>query len=723
MRKIIQNVWIWLVLLFLYAPIMIIMVYSFTDSTMIGSIRGFSLDNYITLLTTPEIVDMIFGTLLLSVAVAVLSTVLGTMGAIGAFYSGKRKRAVIEVANQIPVVNADVVTGFSVCILMIAIFHIRKETFIPLLIGQTALCVPFVYLSVLPRLKQMDHQLYEAALDLGCTPGMALRKVTIPQIVPGIVSGFMTAVTLSLDDYFIATYTKPATFDTISTYVVNATRGSHTEIKTALWALSTIIFLIVVAVVIGANRRSRKKSKSGAAAVIISVIMLTTGVLTPMTGCSRAEDDTIILRVSNWEEYMDEGDWDEEEAVELDDGTVICPENSLIEDFEDWFYEMYGKRVRVEYSTFGTNEELYNQITIGDVYDLVCPSEYMIMKMMTEDMLEPFSESFSDSTVETNYYERGLSDYIRGVYDELSINGEKLSKYAAGYMWGTLGIVYNPEEVTEEEASHWNILLNDKFYKRITIKDSVRDAYFAGNSIYNFDKITDENFIAADTYKDELSEVLNTTDSGVVDGVEDILSRIKDNVYSFETDSGKADMVTGKVVANQQWSGDAVYTMDQADEDGVELCYATPLEATNMWFDGWCMLKEGIDGDADRKLAAEAFINYMSMPESVVRNMMYIGYTSVISGGDSDMIFRYADWCYGAEEDGTDYDVSYFFGKDNAVITTTPDQTKRQLAAQYPPEDVAEKSVVMAYFSKEGNERINRMWTNVRCFDLKQLFE
>lgn len=258
MRKLVQNTWIWLVLFFMYAPILILAFYSFTDSTMIGNIRNFSFQNYVTLFTTPDLINMIVGTLVLAIVVALLSTILGTVGAIGAFYSGRRSRSFIEMANQVPVVNADVVTGFSVCILMIAIFKISKDTFIPLIIGQTALCVPFVYLSVIPRLKQMDSSIYEAALDLGCTPGQALRKVTLPQILPGVISGFMTAITLSLDDYFIATYTKPATFDTISTYVVNATRGSQTSIKTALWALSTIIFLVVVAIVFFTNRNGNK---------------------------------------------------------------------------------------------------------------------------------------------------------------------------------------------------------------------------------------------------------------------------------------------------------------------------------------------------------------------------------------------------------------------------------------------------------------------------------
>lgn len=262
MKKILQGAWIGMVLLFLYAPILILAVYSFTESTMIGAIRGFSLKNYITLFTTPELLQMIFGTIALAVIVAVLSTALGTAGAIGTFYSKKNMKRVVELGNQIPVVNADVVTGFSVCILLIVFFHMEKESFIPLLVGQMTLCTPFVYLQVMPRLQQMDKHLYEAALDLGCDAKQALIKVTLPQISPAVLSGFITAITLSLDDYFISTYTKPATFDTISTYVVNATKGSQTEIKTALWALSTIIFVLVVLLTVAANKIPEAEEES-----------------------------------------------------------------------------------------------------------------------------------------------------------------------------------------------------------------------------------------------------------------------------------------------------------------------------------------------------------------------------------------------------------------------------------------------------------------------------
>lgn len=240
-------------LILVYAPILILAVYSFTDTANIGASGNFSLQNYVTLFTTEELSDMIKGSVFLAVGSAVISTILGTMGAIGAFYSKKKVKSVLSTVNQIPVVNADVVTGFSICILLVVVFGMSKDTFFPLVAGHVILSAPFVYLSVMPKLKQMDPSLYEAALDLGASPAYALGTVIIPQIFSGIISGFALAITLSLDDYFIATYTKPATFDTISTYVVNATKGSQTDIKTALWALSTIIFVLVLIVTVGMN--------------------------------------------------------------------------------------------------------------------------------------------------------------------------------------------------------------------------------------------------------------------------------------------------------------------------------------------------------------------------------------------------------------------------------------------------------------------------------------
>ena len=441
--------------------------------------------------------------------------------------------------------------------------------------------------------------------------------------------------------------------------------------------------------------------------------------------CVRAaesKEKAVTLRVCNWEEYIDLGDWDE--TIDLESGDIIG-ENSMVEDFEEWYYETYGKRVKVEYSTFGTNEDLYNMLTLGDVYDIVCPSEYMFMKLMAEKMLVPLSDEFFDETDENNYYTRGVSPYIREVFENHEINGESWAKYAAGYMWGITGIVYNPEVVSEEEASTWQILNNPKFKRQVTIKDNVRDSYFAAVGALKHDLLTSPEFRADPNYKQRLEEEMNDVSPETIKTVQDYLQDVKDNAYSFETDSGKADMITGKVVANYQWSGDAVYSLDQAEEDDYILNFAVPEESTNIYFDGWVMLKSGIGDDAEKQHAAEAFINFNSRPDNAIRNMYYIGYTSVIGGGDDTRIFEYADWCYGAEDDEeevVEYPLGYFFTGDNSdenyVITAPEEQLRRQLFAQYPTQEAISKSSIMVYFDSDKNDVINQMWINVRCFNL-----
>ena len=441
--------------------------------------------------------------------------------------------------------------------------------------------------------------------------------------------------------------------------------------------------------------------------------------------CVRAaesEEKAVTLRVCNWEEYIDLGDWDE--TIDLESGDIIG-ENSMVEDFEEWYYETYGKRVKVEYSTFGTNEDLYNMLTLGDEYDIVCPSEYMFMKLMAEKMLVPLSDEFFDKTDENNYYTKGVSPYIREVFENHEINGESWAKYAAGYMWGITGIVYNPEVVSEEEASTWRILNNPKFKRQVTIKDNVRDSYFAAVGALKHDLLTSPEFRADPNYKQRLEEEMNDVSPETIKTVQDYLQDVKDNAYSFETDSGKADMITGKVVANYQWSGDAVYSLDQAEEDDYILNFAVPEESTNIYFDGWVMLKSGIGDDAEKQHAAEAFINFNSRPDNAIRNMYYIGYTSVIGGGDDTRIFEYADWCYGAEDDEeevVEYPLGYFFTGDNSdenyVITAPEEQLRRQLFAQYPTQEAISKSSIMVYFDSDKNDVINQMWINVRCFNL-----
>ena len=482
-------------------------------------------------------------------------------------------------------------------------------------------------------------------------------------------------------------------------------------------------------------------------------------------GCT-SEDETVVLRVSNWEEYIDLGDWGEDEAIDIANPYTgedyIMGVNSVVDDFTQWFNSQdYGFKVRVEYSTFGTNEDLYNQLNLGDVYDLVCPSDYIIMKLQAQDAIQPFSDEFMDRSNPENYYINGVSEYIDGTED--SIFGQYgWSGIAACYMWGTTGLVYNPEKIDEDgkDVQSWDMLVNPDYYKSVTIKDNVRDAYFAALSILREDQLNainaDENMSAAEKSKAR-SDLLNSTAPETIAEAEDLLKEIKQNVYSFETDSGKADMVTGKVIGNLQWSGDAVYIMDQADEEDTELWYSVPDSNTNLWFDGWVMLKDGIAGNKQRQTAAEAFVNFLSRPDIAVRNMYYIGYTS---SSASEQVFEYFDWCYGVVTDPESedyyefdnvyvYDVSYFFGEDSyiyldmdllnvegAVQTNKYADDEyvagypvfeggtvnkgRQAFGQYPTSDVINRSVVMLDFG-DDLAAINQMWINVRCLDVMDI--
>lgn len=476
----------------------------------------------------------------------------------------------------------------------------------------------------------------------------------------------------------------------------------------------------------------RRKRCNAGRLLRLSAVAAAAGVMSAAFGLPAAhaagKGDVITLRVCNWEEYMDLGEWDEEERIELENGVSILGEQPLYKEFEDWYRKTYGKEVRVEYSCFGTNEDLYNQLTLGDTYDLVCPSEYMIMKLMAEGRLQPYSEAFYDRENEYNYYINGVSPYIYRTLSENEINGECWSKYAAGYMWGITGVLYNPEKISAEEASTWMLFNNPAYGRQVTLKDNVRDSYFAALGALKSKLLTDDAFVSDACYHEKLGAEMNDVSPETIAAAERLLGEMIDNSYSLETDSGKADMITGKIVANYQWSGDAVYAMDQAQEDDFYLKFAVPQECTNLWFDGWVMLKDGIDGDMQKQQAAEAFVNFLSRSDNAVRNMYYIGYTSSIAGGEGDdTVFEYLNWCYGAEEetDVIEYPVGYFFSGNNEdeayVITAAAEQADRQLYAQYPSWEVLQRSAVMEYFDADTNKEINQMWINVRCFNISEV--
>ena len=249
-------------LLFIYTPILLLVVFSFTPATTLGVWEGFSFDLYIQLFNNAKIMGIVKDTLILAFVTAVISTILGTMGAIGIFYSKKRVATTVNVMARIPVINAEIVTAVALALLFAAV--LPDKSYFTLLMGHVVITLPFVVLSIMPKLKQMDGNLYEAALDLGATPTKALFKVVVPEILPGMLSGFMLAVTLSLDDYIVTAFTRPTGFETISTYVYNSIKVPQHSALPQLRALSAIIFVLIIVGVIVANipkDKNKRKEK------------------------------------------------------------------------------------------------------------------------------------------------------------------------------------------------------------------------------------------------------------------------------------------------------------------------------------------------------------------------------------------------------------------------------------------------------------------------------
>lgn len=349
-------------------------------------------------------------------------------------------------------------------------------------------------------------------------------------------------------------------------------------------------------------------------------------------GCS-SKSETYVLRIYNCQDYIDEG-YD-------DDGQKV--NESVIESWQKWYYEQYGINVEVVYDTFETLESMMNTLKTGKTtYDLVCPSEYTIQKMIRLDMLDKYDYNLKDpngNLIMTNY--DYVSPYLKSLFDLQGWND-----YSVPYMWGTMGFIYNPETINAEDIKHWSILWDSKYKNMATAKDSIRDTYVVGVMYVYYDELMqlkeklNNNEISNTEYTVEVGKIMNRCDDETLKKVKKALTQMKNNVYGFEVDSGKSDIVTGKVSINFAWSGDAVYSLNVAEEENeVYLNYQVPEEGSNVWFDAWVMPK-----GANKQLA-QSFVNYLCDPDIAVRNMDYIGYTSSIV---CDQILDMIDDWYGA---------------------------------------------------------------------------
>jgi len=438
-----------------------------------------------------------------------------------------------------------------------------------------------------------------------------------------------------------------------------------------------------------------------------------------LTGCSEEEEDVKVLKVYNWQDYIDDGT--DDDGVKVDE--------SVVEAFESWYFEEYNEKIKVQYDTFETNEVMLNTLKTGKTtYDLCCPSEYAIQKMIKYDMIIPYQFDLKDQNgnlIFSNY--SNISSYIVNLFKEDSYH---LDQYAVPYMWGTMGFIYvnSEDEVnieaglegyTFDEVKNWDILWTTDL--KASAKDSIRDTYVVGVMHTYFDELIENRTkylngkMTKDDYRISCGKIMNRCDDDTIDKVEAELKKMKENVYAFEVDNGKNDIVTGKISLNFAWSGDAVYSMDLAqEEEGINLYYSVPEEGSNVWFDGWVMPK-----GANVELA-QIFVNYLCSEEVAIRNMDYIGYTSSIVG---DAVLERIEENYGPEQGETGYpvDLTYLFG-DNVSekykdgegrVIVTVNERNRQFDAQYPDEDVITRCGIMEDFGDQY-DKVLAMWENVK---------
>ena len=430
-----------------------------------------------------------------------------------------------------------------------------------------------------------------------------------------------------------------------------------------------------------------------------------------LAGCGGKKAD-VTLVVYNWADYIYEGT--------DDDGNLIDDEGGTLQRFEKFYEEKTGKTIKVDYRTFSTPEEMYQQIKLGSVSpDLICPSDYMIQKMANEGLLEKFSYDVEKDKYgpSLNNWEKYGSPFIKNRFNESKLNDNKtpFSQYSVPYFWGTMGFTYDPELIDAEVVSSWEVLWSkdSKLSKKLSLKDSMRDSYVAAIFHVYKDEIAEltANHFDDEDYNAKLNEIFNRCDNETIAKVQKALIEAKNTtVKSFEVDDGKDEIVKGNLYANLAWSGDSVYSMDSAEESGKFLSYALPEEGSNVWFDGWCMPKGA------QVEVAEEFVNFLCDPAIAALNMDYVGYTSPIVGEDIWELVN--DW-YAADDGVETYevDLSFYFGdsiEEAALIEIPEEERGRQFDAQYPTEDVLKKCCIMNDFGTQTAE-VEKMWVAVKA--------
>lgn len=565
-----------LTMLFFYLPILYIIVFSFNDSRSLTKFSGFSLRWYEKMFADSTMMEAVLYTVIIALIATVVSTVVGTITAIGLSKSRKVVQKMVERINDLPVMNPDIVTAISL-LMFFSVLTVKKG-FGTLLIAHIMFCIPYVMLSVTPKLRSLDPNLIDAAMDLGATPFQALTKVIVPQIKPGIISGALIAFTMSFDDFVISYFTTGNGVNNISILVYTMSKRVNPSIN----ALSTIVILLITLVLGVVNivpivrekrekdgKSSRAVSRKAMAAVAAVLVLAVVG---GTVGASLSQQHKSAAAVEKYGSNV----------LKLYLPGEYLGEN-VISDFE----KQYGVRVIVE--NFDSNEMMYTKLMAGDRYDVIIPSDYMIERLMNEDFLQPLDKSMIPNM-------ENMSDAVLGMsYDPDNT-------YSIPYFWGSVGLVYNHENVDPAviESEGWEVLRNTDYAGHIYIYDSERDSFMMAFKALGYSMNTEDPNEINDAYEWLLQ--MNNTMSPV-----------------YVTDEVIDGMMNGYKDIAVVYSGDAAVVLDENED----MSFYMPSQGTNIWCDAMV-----IPQNAENPKLAHEFINYMLTYEAAFDNTETVGYTS-----------------------------------------------------------------------------------------------
>lgn len=565
-----------LTMLFFYLPILYIIIFSFNDSRSLTKFGGFSLRWYEKMFADSTMMEAVLYTVIIAIIATVVATVVGTITAIGLSKSRKVVQKMVERINDLPVMNPDIVTAISL-LMFFSVLTVKKG-FGTLLIAHIMFCIPYVMLSVTPKLRSLDPNLIDAAMDLGATPFQALAKVIVPQIKPGIVSGALIAFTMSFDDFVISYFTTGNGVNNISILVYTMSKRVNPSIN----ALSTIVILLITLVLGVVNivpivREKREKDGKSSRAVSRKAMAAVAAVLV-----LAVVGGTVGARLSQQHKSA--------AAVEKYGSNVLklyLPGEYLGENVISDFEKQYGVRVIVE--NFDSNEMMYTKLMAGDRYDVIIPSDYMIERLMNEDFLQPLDKSMIPNM-------ENMSDAVLGMsYDPDNT-------YSIPYFWGSVGLVYNHENVDPAviESEGWEVLRNTDYAGHIYIYDSERDSFMMAFKALGYS--------------------MNTGDPNEINNAYEWLLQMNNTMSPvYVTDEVIDGMMNGYKDIAVVYSGDAAVVLDENED----MSFYMPSQGTNIWCDAMV-----IPANAENPKLAHEFINYMLTYEAAFDNTETVGYTS-----------------------------------------------------------------------------------------------